>query len=77
MSEPDATNLYAKVNNRSVAITNELWDIEKDEIAERTLTIDGGEFNNREWLEAEQQELRDRRADLMDTVTAAGQVSYE
>jgi len=77
MNTPDGTNLYAKVNNRTVEITNELWDIQNDDIAERTLTIDGGEFNNREWLEAEQDELRKRREDIMDAVTPEGTAQYE
>jgi len=77
METPNGVNLYAKVNNRTVAITNELWDIEKDEIAERTLTIDGGEFNNKEWLKAEQAELREKREALMDAVTVQGTATYE
>lgn len=77
MNTPNGANLYAKVNNRTVEITNELWNIENDDIAERTLTIDGGEFNNREWLEAEQDELRERRETLMDAVTPQGTAQYE
>ena len=77
METPNGVNLYAKVNNRTVEITNELWDIENDDQAERTLTIQGDEFNNKEWLEAEEQELREKREKLMDAVTAQGTAQYE
>lgn len=77
METPNGVNLYAKVNNRTVEITNELWDIENDDQAERTLTIQGDEFNNKNWLEAEQAELREKREALMDAVTVQGTAQYE
>jgi len=69
-------NLYAQVNDRSGQVMEERLAIQNDEQAAKTLTSNG-EFDHTEWLEAEQKELTEQRARLMDVVTVEGAAEYE
>ena len=66
MNEPERT--YDRIGEVSL----ELWEIEREDAAEKTI-IGDEEFDNREWLEAEREALMEKQKRIEETVTISGE----
>jgi len=75
-SEVNRNNLYAQVNERAANVTDELWSIANNELAEETKTPEGT-IDHQEWLKAEKDELREKRRELMKVTSVDGTVDYQ
>lgn len=58
--------------DRIAEVAQELWDIANEESAEKTIIGDEA-FNHEEWLEAEREELQEKRKHMEETVTINGE----